>query len=167
MARAIAKWVVLFAAVAMVADAQSAIACGVSPCENHGSRSQPADASGPTCPHSSTPSQPADDDRSCSHGEKTVKDGLLSAKSFYAAAYADHPLGVRVGERYALLRLSPQFLPVGADWPSSVRGGLQKRYGASSIFSIRTAFIPFLSSTTPFTLTDFSMNGINSAFACL
>ena len=96
MARAIAKWVVLFAAVAMVADAQSAIACGVSPCENHGSRSQPADASGPTCPHSSTPSQPADDDHSCSHGKKTVKDGLLPAKSFYAAAYADHPLGVQL-----------------------------------------------------------------------
>ena len=59
------------------------------------------------------------------------------------------------------------FLPVGADRPFFVGSGLQKRYGASSIFSIRTAFMPFLSSTTPFTLTDFSMNGINSAFACL
>ena len=91
-----ARWVVLFAAVAMVADAQCAVACGVSPCENNGSRSQPADASGPTCPHSSTPSQPAEDDHSCSHGEKTVKDGLLPAKSFYAAAYAGHPLAVQL-----------------------------------------------------------------------
>ena len=70
-------------------------------------------------------------------------------------------------EKSGLSGVSQQVLTCGCGSAVLRRGGRQKRYGAASIFSMRTALMPFLSITTPFTLTDFSMKGINSAFACL